>query len=64
MIHTIIRTKNATRIPQSTTKTKFGSDSEYIASGSILQRANTTGNVGCRSDHLFDVLDNEVWIFI
>ena len=50
LIHTIIRTKNATRIPQSTTKTKFGSDSEYIASGSILQRANTTGSVGCGSD--------------
>ena len=44
---TIIRSKKATVIHQSTTQTGSSSGSEYRASGSILQRANTTGSFGC-----------------
>jgi hypothetical protein len=40
----------------------------YIIRASTRQlkysaKANTTGNVGCGSDHLLDVLDNEVRVF-
>ena len=44
---TITRSKNATVIYQSTTHMGSSSGSEYRASGSILNRANTTGRVGC-----------------
>src|SRR6185312_2274989 len=44
---TITRSKKATIIHQSTTHMGSSSGSEYRASKSILQRANTTGKVGC-----------------
>ena len=40
------------------------SGSEYRASESILNRANTTGRVGCRTEPLLNVFGNEVWIFL
>ena len=36
--------------------------SEYRASESIKNRANTTGRVGCRTEPLLNVFENEVWI--
>ena len=44
---TITRSKKATVIHQRTTHMGSSSGSEYHASGSMLNRANTTGRVGC-----------------
>ena len=65
--NTIMISKITTVMLQSTIQTgsRSGLRSEHLhASGSIVQRANTTGNVGCGSDHLLDVLGNEVRIFL
>ena len=59
----IISSIKATMIHQRTTKTGSRSGLEYRTSGS-MQRANTTGSVGCGSDHLLDVLNNEVQVFL
>ena len=52
---TITRSKKATVIHQSTTHME--------SSESILNRANTTGRFGCRTELLLNVLGNKVWIF-
>ena len=61
---TIIRIKKATVIHQSTTHMGSSSGSEYCASESISNRADTTGKVGCRTVPLLSVVRNEVWIFL
>ena len=63
---TITRSKKAMVIHQSTTHMGSSSDSEYRASESILNRANTTGKVGYRTEPLLNVLvlGNKVWIFL
>ena len=40
------------------------SGSEYCASESISNRADTIGKVGCRTAPLLSVVRNEVWIFL
>ena len=60
----IIRSKKATIIHQSTTHIGSSSGSEYCASESISNRADTTGKVGCRTVPLLSVVRNEVWIFL
>ena len=40
------------------------SGSEYCASESISNRADTTGKVGCRTEPLLNIFGNEVWIFV
>ena len=61
---TITRSKKATVIQQSTTHMGSSSGLEYRASESILNRANTTGIVGCRTEPLLNILGNKVWIFL
>ena len=63
-IQTIIRSKKATVIHQSTIHMGSSSGSEYRVSESIPNRANTTGRVGCRMEPLLNVLGNKVWIFL
>ena len=51
-------------IHQSTIHMGSSSGSEYCANEIILNRANTTGKVGCRTVPLLSVVRNEVWIFL
>ena len=51
-------------IHQNMTHMGSSSGSEYRASESILNRANTIGRVGCRTEPLLNVFGNEVWIFL
>ena len=61
---TITRSKKATVIHQNTIHMGFSSASEYRASESILNRANTADRVGCRTEPLLNILGNKVWIFL
>ena len=60
----IISNKTATVIHQSTTQTVSSLGSEWCASRIILQRANTTGKVGVRTQPLLGAFNNKVWFFI
>ena len=64
MRQTITRSKKTTVKHLSTTHMGASSGSEYRASESTLNRANTIGRVGCRTEPLLNVLGNKVWIFL